>query len=112
VARRPERRKYGDPIGLVLTFAGPVFEWRGPAPYHFVAVPPEECEELGEVAAEVTYGWGMVPVRVTLGDSEWETALWPREGGYVVPLRDWVREDEGVELGQVVEVRLDVVARA
>ena len=106
------RRKYGDPVGLRLTFSGPVVEWRGPAPYHFVQVPPEECEEIGEVAPEVTYGWGMIPVRVTLGDSEWETALWPREGGYVVPLKDWVREAEGVDLGQVVEVTLDVVARA
>jgi hypothetical protein len=106
------RRKYGDPVGLRLRFEAPVFEWRGPAPYHFVAVPAAACEEIGEVAAEVTYGWGMVPVRVVLGDSEWETALWPRDGGYVVPVKDWVREAEGVDLGQVVEVRLDVVARA
>ena len=106
------RRKYGDPIGLVLTVAGPVVEWRGPAPYHFVEVPPETCEEIRDVAREVTYGWGMVPVRVTLGGSEWETALWPRDGGYVVPLKDWVREAESVELGQSVEVTLDVVARA
>ena len=106
------RRKYGDPIGLRLGFAGPVVEGRGPAPYHFLEVPPPECEEIAEVAPEVTYGWGMIPVRVTLGGSEWETALWPREGGYVVPLKDWVREAEGAELGQVVEVTLDVVARA
>ena len=97
---------------MELEFSGEVWSWRGPAPYHFVAVPPQECEEIGEVATEVTYGWGMVPVRVTLGDSEWETALWPREGGYVVPVRDWVREAEAVGLGQTVEVTLDVVARA
>lgn len=106
------RRKYGDPIGLRLAFAGPVVEWRGPAPYHFVTVPPQECEELAEVAAEVTYGWGMIPARITLGGSEWETALWPRDGGYVVPLRDWVRADEGVELGQRVALVVEVVARA
>ena len=105
------RRKYGDPIGLRLQVTGPVVEWRGPAPYHFVEVPPGACEEIADVAAEVTYGWGMVPVRVTLGDSEWETALWPRDGGYVVPVRDWVREAEGAELGQVVVVTLDVVSR-
>jgi hypothetical protein len=106
------RRKYGEPIGLRLAFSGPVVEWRGPAPYHFVVVPPEGCEDLGDVAPEVTYGWGMVPARITLGGSEWETALWPRDGGYVVPLKDWVREAEGVELGQVVELAVDVVARA
>jgi hypothetical protein len=106
------RRKYGEPVGLRLRFTGLVVEWRGPAPYHFVEVPPAECAELGEVAPEVSYGWGMVPVRVSLGASEWETALWRHDGGYVVPLKDWVREAEGLELGQDVEVVLDVVARA
>ena len=106
------RRKYGEPVGLRLRFTGPVVEWRGPAPYHFVVVPPEACEDLGDVAPEVTYGWGMVPARLTLGDTEWETALWPREGGYVVPLKDWVREAEDVALGQVVEVTVEVVARS
>ncbi len=104
-------RKYGDPVGLRLRFGGPVVEWRGPAPYHFVEVPPPQCEEVREVVPEVTYGWGMVPVRVTLGGSSWETALWPRAGGYVLPIKDGVREAEGVSLGQAVEVTVDVVAR-
>ena len=91
-------------------FTGEVFEWRGPAPYHFVRVPPEESADIREVASEVTYGWGMVPVLVGVGDTEWETALWPKDGAYVVPLRDWVRADEGIELGGTVTVRLDVGA--
>ena len=95
-----------------LEFDGPMYEWRGPSPYHFVAVPEDEVEQIRETAAFVTYGWGMVPARLTLGDTEWETALWPREGGYVVPLKDWVREAEDVVLGQVVEVTVEVVARS
>ena len=95
-----------------LTFSGEVWHWRGPAPYHFVSVPDAESDQLAAVAPLVSYGWGMVPVAVRLGRTRWTTALWPKDGGYVVPLRDWVRADEGIELGQVVEVRLDVVARA
>lgn len=29
---------------MTFTFTAPVFEWRGPAPYVFVAVPSDECE--------------------------------------------------------------------
>jgi hypothetical protein len=89
-----------------LEFEGAVWEWRGPAPYHFVSVPEDEAEEIAVTAAGVTYGWGMIPATVTLGETVWTTSLWPKDGGYVVPLKDAVRRAEGVELGHVVGVRL------
>lgn len=91
-----------------LNFTGEVWSWRGPAPYHFVWVPEDECEDLEEAAAAVTYGWGMIPVTVRIGDTEWTTSLWPKDGAYVVPLKDAVRRAEGIELGHVVTVRLTV----
>ena len=94
-------------------FEGVLFEWRGPSPFHFVAVPEDVAEDLREVAPLVSYGWGMVPARVVVGSSTWETALWPKDGGSVVPVRDRYRRAEGLELGEVVEVRLELdVGRA
>ena len=91
-----------------LEFEGKVFTWRGPAPYYFVRVPEGEAELIAETAAFVTYGWGMIPVTAQIGDTEWDTALWPRQGLYVVPLKDWVRKDELIELDDVVSVRLSI----
>lgn len=91
-----------------LTFEGEVWEWRGPAPYHFVSVPDELCDEVRDAAEIVSYGWGMVPVAVSIGDTSWRTSLWPKEGGYVVPLKDRVRQAEQIELGDVVGVELRV----
>jgi len=89
-------------------FSGEIWSWRGPAPFHFVTVPPAECRELKAVSSAVTYGWGMIPVEVSIGDTTWTTALWPKDGRYVVPLKDWVREAEGLDLGDEVTVRLTV----
>jgi hypothetical protein len=50
----------------------------------------------------------MVPVKVRLGRTSWRTALFPKDGGYVVPLRDSVRRRENVELGDVVSIQLMV----
>jgi hypothetical protein len=94
-----------------FVFSGPVFEWRGPAPYHFVAVPADDAADLKELASEVTYGWGMIPVLLRLGETRWETSLWPKDGGYYVPIKDFVREAEGVGLGDVVELGLVVATR-
>ena len=46
-----------------VEFSGEMWLWRGPAPWHFITVPHEECGELEAAAALVTYGWGMIPVR-------------------------------------------------
>jgi len=91
-----------------LEFSGDVWEWRGPAPYHFVWVPEEQAAALDDVAAMVSYGWGMIPADVTIGDTTWYTALWPKEGRYVVPLKDRIRRAEGIELGMVVDISLTV----
>ena len=60
------------------------------------------------MSADVSYGWGMIPVRVRIGTSVWETALFPKDGRYVVPVKDVVRRAEGLVLGDTVGVRLVV----
>ena len=93
-----------------LAFSGEVWFWRGPSPYHFVTVPEDESAELQEMSAAVTYGWGMIPVEVRIGSTRWTTSLWPKDGGYVVPLKDAVRRAELIDVGDVVTVRLAVDA--
>jgi hypothetical protein len=91
-----------------LEFSGEVWFWRGPSPYHFVTVPDDESAELQETAALVTYGWGMIPVEARIGSTSWTTSLFPKNGGYVVPLKDLVRSAEGIDVGDTVTVRLAV----
>ena len=91
-----------------LTFTALVFEWRGPAPHHFVAVPEGESAMLAAVSKAVTYGWGMIPVEVEVSGSQRTTALWPRQGGYVVPLRADLRRETGISTGDLVTVTIRV----
>ncbi|MEL4503446.1 DUF1905 domain-containing protein [Luteococcus sp. H138] len=91
---------------MEFEFDAEVFEWRGPAPFHFVRVPDDVADDIKLVVAQVTYGWGMVPVTGRIGDTGFTTSLWPREGGYVVPLKDAVRRAEGIELDDRITVWL------
>jgi hypothetical protein len=93
---------------LQLEFTGEVFSWRGPAPYQFVRVPDAECRSLHEVASLVTYGWGMIPVTARVGGTEWTTSLFPKDGGYLVPVKVKVQRAEDLDVGDVVTVRLVV----
>jgi hypothetical protein len=91
-----------------LEFSGDVWFWRGPSPYHFVTVPGDESAELQTASALVTYGWGMIPVEARIGSTRWTTSLFPKDGGYVVPLKDLVRNAERIDVGDTVTVRLTV----
>lgn len=68
-------------VSMILTFSGVIWYWRGPAPFYFVTVPEKESEVLSAISEEVTYGWGMIPVYVRIGETEWKTSLWPKDGG-------------------------------
>jgi hypothetical protein len=91
-----------------LTFGGTIFEWRGPAPFFFVAVPEEESAEIQAVSALATYGWGVIPVRVELGDTMFETSLFPKDGAYLVPIKAAVRKSEDLDGGDYVDIVLTV----
>ena len=93
---------------MKLEFDGTIWYWRGPAPWYFVTVPEKQSDDLGAVSGFVTYGWGMIPATVRIGDTEWKTALWPKDGGYIVPIKASVRAAEKLAEGDTVTVFLDV----
>ena len=93
---------------VTVEFSGEVWHWRGPAPFFFVSVPDDASAEIRDVATEVTYGWGMIPVRARIGNTRWTTALFPKDGRYLVPLKDAVRNAERLDVGDTVNVRLEV----
>ena len=87
-------------------FSGPIWWWRGPSPWHFVTIPLAESAEIKARAAEFTFGWGMIPGTVTIGSTTWYTAFFERDGAYVIPIKQAIRRAEGVELDDVVTVRV------
>jgi len=91
-----------------IEFSGTIFIWRGPAPWFFVAVPEQQSRDLQAISGMVTYGWGVIPVHVRIGQTEWQTSLFPKDGLYLVPIKASVREAEHLEEGDTVAVRLEV----
>lgn len=102
---------FDEAPSVEIEFRGEVVFWRGPSPFHFVAVPEAASREIADVASLVTYGWGAIPATVRIGDTTWRTSLFPRNGGYLLPVRDAVRAAEGIELGQTVAVTMTMTVR-
>jgi hypothetical protein len=97
--------------GVDTSFTGELFEWRGPAPFYWLALPEDVCDYVRAEAAEASYGWGAIPVSVRIGGTQWETSLLPRDGGYVLPVKKGVRVQERVAEGDRVTAAMSVAPR-
>jgi hypothetical protein len=71
-------------------------------------VPEGVADGIREIANAVSYGWGVIPVRVRIGATQWDTSLFPKDGGYIVPIKDRVRLGEELSLGDTVTLELAI----
>jgi hypothetical protein len=88
---------------------GRIVEWRGPAPYYFLRIPEEESADIKFAAQGIEY-WGQVPVVVRINGAEFTTALFPKDGCYLVPLKVAARQaaEIDVEVDEVLTIDLSV----
>lgn len=94
---------------MTLLIEGEVWYWRGPAPFYFLTVPETKAKEIKAVERHSTYGWGMIPVRATVGETEWTTSLWPKDGLYILPLKTAIRNAEWIEEGMYLSASIEVL---
>jgi hypothetical protein len=90
-----------------FSFTGTIIEWRGPAPFYFIETPAKYAPEIKAIAAEKSYGWGVLHAMVTIKNLTFKTALFPKQGTYLVPLKNAVRLPMALEVGDTVKVELD-----
>lgn len=91
-----------------VEFTGVIWFWKGPAPWFFITVPEAQSRDLKAISGSVTYGWGMIPVHVRIGTTDWQTSLFPMNDRYVVPIKASVRKAENLEEGDTVALQLEV----
>ena len=91
-----------------IEFSGKILFWKGPAPWFFVTVPAQQSRDIKAISGLVTYGWGVIPVYVRIGKTEYQTSLFPKDGRYLVPIKASVRKTENLEKGDKVTIRLEI----
>lgn len=93
---------------MEIEFNGKIWYWRGPSPFFFVTIPEEQSRDIKAISGLVTYGWGVIPVRVWIGKAEFKTSLFPKDGRYIVPIKASVRKAENLDEGDNVTIKLEV----
>ena len=70
------------------------------------AIPEEESADIKFAAKGLEY-WGQVPVPVRINDIEFSTALFPKDGRYLIPLKVAVRRPAGIGVDQLLALVLE-----
>jgi hypothetical protein len=103
-----------EPVTQTITATGLVWLWRAEPPakgsWHFLTIAGETAAAIKNAAGGRSGGWGSVRVTATIGETSWQTSLFPnkQQGGYMLPLKADVRKREGVNEGDVVSVMISV----
>ncbi|WP_410564818.1 DUF1905 domain-containing protein [Amycolatopsis sp. cmx-4-61] len=95
-----------------IVFDAELWEWaaRRTESWTFVSLPAEASDDIRARHAGPRRGFGSVRVRATLGATRWQTSIFPdgKRGTYVLPVKRAVREAEGLDVGDVCTVTVEL----
>ena len=91
-----------------FSFETTVIYWRGPSPFFYAPIPPQHAQDVRWAAKVVSYGWGVVPVEASVGGAAFTTSLFPKDGGYLLPLKAAVRRKAGITAGDRIAVEMTI----
>ena len=92
-------------------FSAPLWRYPGADGWHFVSVPAQISDDIGDITHHIRRGFGSVRVAVTVGGTTWRTSILPdrKTGTYVLPMKKAVRTAEHLLTGADVVAQLEVV---
>jgi Domain of unknown function (DUF1905) len=89
---------------------------KAPASWHFLTLDGEVAEAIHDLSllrrleGGRKRGWGSIKVRATVGETNWDTSIFPAKemGGWLLPVKAAVRKAEGLVAGDLVRVVVEV----
>ena len=93
-----------------LKFSAEMYLWKSDASWYFVTLPHEVSDEIDFRYVGPKRGFGSIRVRVRVGDTTWDTSVFPSKEAesFVLPVKSQVREAEALELRQSIDFELEV----
>jgi len=96
---------------LDFTFRARIWLWKEGATWHFISVPEDPSSAIKSFAPEAKRGFGSVRVKVRIGESEWQTSVFPSQEtyGYVLPIKKAIRTAEGLNVDDIADITLEIL---
>lgn len=100
-----------SPLGPLLTFSSELWMYPGEAAWYFITLPLDCAEAISALQPPKSKGFGSVRVRATVGNSTWDTSVFPdkKRGSYLLPVKKEVRTKHKLKVGNKVSISLEIV---
>jgi hypothetical protein len=99
-----KKYKIKTKVWIWPSFANASAGQAGSTSWHFVNIPKDISEKIRSV-----YTKGFVPVVASVGESRWETSLFPHKmSGYLLCIKKNIREKECIYSGDEVTVNFEI----
>lgn len=88
-------------LDMEYKFSNTLWLYPGEAAWHFITLPAELARDIKAEHGYKARGFGSLKVRAQIGDSAWDTSIFPdkKSGSYVLPVKKTVRVKEKVNAG-------------
>jgi len=103
-------------IDLDFSFSAPLWEWRASGTqrggsWHFITLPKDISQDIKTFTKHNKTGFGSVRVTAIIGDTKWNTSLFPskEKAAYLLPVKAAVRKSEKIGKGSEVKVNISVL---
>jgi len=98
-----------------FTFTAALWQWTAASSagtWYFVTVTEDISDQIEDMATGPRAGFGSVRVRVTVGESTWDTSVFPSKehAAFILPIKKAVRLAESWHEGDSTTVTLEVLA--
>jgi hypothetical protein len=92
------------------TVRAKVWRWKG-GNWHFATLPVKQAARIRRQFGAGARGWGSIRVRVKIGDTEWNTSLFPerKSKSYLFAIKADVRKAEDIDEGDRITAALHIV---
>ena len=84
---------------ISFEFCSAIWKYQGKAAWYFITLPNDISDEVRFFSMGIRRGWGSVRVSVTIGQTTWNTSVFPdsKLGAYVLPVKKEVRIKEQIK---------------
>ena len=94
---------------LKYNFKAELWLYHGDGAWVFITLPKDISEEIKQITKDLPRrGFGSLKVTVTIGDTVWNTSIFPdtKSSSYLLPIKKAVREKEQISVGDKAKISL------
>ena len=88
-----------------------VIRWKGAGGWHFAYLPVKQSAQIKERFGSMAKGWGSIRVHIKVGDTEWDTSLFPskhKKAVYLFAIKASVRKAEDLAHGDTITAHIRI----